>query len=166
MLNKIKFYGLALVAALLLWKAGTYGLKAYGDMRYNSGVTAGIQQENTRRTNSDRQLAAKRQQEKDQDDIATNRRINEAHVAAANARYASDRLRKQLDAATAIARQHAAAIGVSSDAGTLPDLLADLFYQSVQAGNDLASEADAYYIAGQRCNIQYDRLMQQRSNDR
>ncbi|QGJ86762.1 endopeptidase [Enterobacter phage ATCEA85] len=162
MISKFKFYGLAALAAFLLWQAGTYGLQKYGEMRYNSGVKAGIQKENDRRETLDRELAAKRQQEKDADDLATNRRINEALSGAASARNAADRLRRELDRATTIAKQHAAAVGVSSDSGTLADLLADLFDQSVQAGNELAAEADRYYIAGERCNIQYNRLLPDR----
>ncbi|ALJ98164.1 endopeptidase Rz [Klebsiella phage vB_Kp3] len=160
MIGNLKIYLLAALAAFLLWQGGSYALTRYGESRYESGVTAGINKEAERRNKIDRDLAEMRQREKDQDDRDTTRRIDQARADAASAAYAADRLRQQLNAATAIAKQHASAVGVSSDAGTLADLLAELFYQSVQAGNELAAEADRYYIAGQRCNTQYNRLLQ------
>ena len=165
MIGNLKIYLLAALAAFLLWQGGSYALTRYGESRYESGVTAGINKEAERRNKIDRDLAEMRQREKDQDDRDTTRRIDQALADAASAVYAADRLRQQLNAATAIAKQRASAVGVSSDAGTLADLLAELFYQSVQAGNELAAEADRYYIAGQRCNAQYNRLLQaKRSN--
>lgn len=164
MIGNLKIYLLAALAAFLLWQGGAYVLSQYGEARYNDGVTVGKKKEAERREQLDRELAVKRQREKEEDDRDTNRRINEARADAASAVYAADRLRQQLTAATTIARQHAAAVGVSGDAATLADLLSELFYQSVRAGNELAEEADRYYIAGQRCNVQYNRLLQQRSN--
>lgn len=94
------------------------------------------------------------------DEIQKNAAGEKARLAAdlARARTESGRLQQSIKAALEqLGRGNdTAVIGSGQNAGAVGLLLADLYAKINQRSTELAGEADAYYLAGQTCNRQYD----------
>lgn len=94
------------------------------------------------------------------DEIQKNAEMENSRLAAnaARARAESDRLQQSIKAALEqLGRgNNTAIIGSGQNAGKVGVLLAELYGKINQRSTELAGEADAYFNAGQTCNLEWE----------
>jgi len=94
------------------------------------------------------------------DEIQKNAEVENARLAAnaARARAESERLQQSIEAALQQldSGNNSTIIGSGQNAGKVGVLLAELYRKINQRSTELAGEADAYFNAGQTCNLEWE----------
>lgn len=94
------------------------------------------------------------------DEIQKNAEMENRRLAAnaARARAESDRLQRSIETAIQQLRSSndTAIIGSGQNAGAVGVLLSELYGEINRRSNELAGEADAYYLAGLTCNREWE----------
>lgn len=163
MLNFIKPYKNIILAAICLALLG--GVFYWGYSTSNKSWSVKWLQRNADDLQADlnfslEQSKIERERQKRVDEIQKNAEVENRRLAAnaARARAESDRLQQSIKAAIEQLESgnNSTIIGSGQNAGKVGLLLAELYGKINQRSTELAREADAYFNAGQTCNLEWE----------